>query len=350
LPQVGTSAAINAFGFDATKFGHMSVFWLPYEINPYGAHGWELWEAKRRCGKNEKQLGKMDTIEECAQAVSRTHRCGPVFVWSPRNSPGSNTWQCTCCKDDYTEGGQTHPDWNLYLASSNWLCYDGRDNNFKPEVPPFHSQLKLMQHDRGACGGEDQIAKEIARYSNDYGDYVSGAYGFEVTLSNGDGNVNYNQTYAAGPPGRYIHYSPGSDAIWHGHSTYMYYITTDVTFEEFFKTARSLAVKMNDESGYDAVRKNCQDFSLRFLDALGSQDLKKKAADHAFVTNPVTVEKASVLCDAAFPTGLCWPIQGHGSSRRRRRHVGMPDECHQTYDVPALKPNFFGTVYTCAKN
>merc|ERR1719450_1225537 len=107
LPQVGTSAAINAFGFDATKFGHMSVFWLPYEINPYGAHGWELWEAKRRCGKNEKQLGKMDTIEECAQAVSRTHRCGPVFVWSPRNSPGSNTWQCTCCKDDYTEGGQT---------------------------------------------------------------------------------------------------------------------------------------------------------------------------------------------------------------------------------------------------
>jgi len=202
--------------------------------------------------------------------------------------------------------------------------------------------MHLVQHEDGSCGDKEQVVKkELERYGN-------GAYALEITYSNGDHNKNYDQTYAAGPPGYYIHFSPGSDKIWHGHATDMYYHSTDVTFEEFLETARSLTVKMNDEAGYDAVRNNCQDFSLRFLDALGATDLRNKAAAHAFVENPAWKAKGIVLCDTGgLFTGLCWPLQGQGSDRRRRRHVGMPDNCHQTYDTPALKPTFYGGVYTC---
>lgn len=299
------------------EFGHAGVFWLPFDII---TPDWgKTWSKGRECGTQQKNLGTFNSAMACAMQVEKEKDCGPVFMWS-KIYP---SWGCRCCKYGKADHGNENELWDLYQSYANWMCYDGGDGQYAPP----EDLMKIEPHSNGNCGTSG--AWEASRWEG---------YGVEVTYSDGYSGKEYDQTFALGEPGRYIHNS-GSDKIWHGKAHVMKWITTDLTFEQFMEAAQTIAYSMNVKGGYDAAVNNCQDFSLRMLTAIGADGLHADLEKMTFVGRPLSVSLAKEACSLGWLAKMCWGCPGC--------HVKMPDVCKPNYTIPHYTPTNFSPTHTC---
>jgi len=267
--------------------------------------------------------------EECSKLMAGDAECGPYFMFSEAYP----SWGCKCCGQKAGSGGVANKRWDIYRSTA-WV-----DRWFEENCDS--DWLATISHADGLCATADG-----STITPDHDIKWLSGKAFEATYSNGNGG-DYNQTFALGPPGKYIGKEGGfSNVIWEGHAKVQYTAKTTVTLEMFVKAIQEQSIINNRMGTYSWETNNCQDFTDNVLQLLHLEEYfwPKMDPHRADLTSLIAAGAACTvpgIAQAASAMGWC------GDAHRGVNPQCQPEKAPQ-YNYDGAK--MIGPIKQCLTN